>query len=151
QPVARAAGTTMLVEGLFDRFPARKKFLRAPSAEASACISTLQPLALAYPDVQFTAIVDGRESLRTPGSGSLRDAAVAVLGADAADYLIDLPATVLDDRGVVVVSVDGICAAGSYHRAGRSGVTILVNRRPVANRTLSFAVSEAYGSLVPVG
>jgi DNA mismatch repair protein MutL len=30
-------------------------------------------------------------------------------------------------------------------------VVVLVNRRPVVNRTLSFAVVEAYGSLVPVG
>jgi DNA mismatch repair protein MutL len=30
-------------------------------------------------------------------------------------------------------------------------VVVLVNRRPVVNRTLNFAVVEAYGSLVPVG
>ena len=44
-----------------------------------------------------------------------------------------------------------MCAAGSYHRAGRSGVIVLVNHRPVTNRALSYAVVEAYGSLVPVG
>jgi DNA mismatch repair protein MutL len=30
-------------------------------------------------------------------------------------------------------------------------VTVLVNRRPVSNRTLTYAVIEAYGSLIPVG
>src|SRR5205807_9462313 len=39
----------------------------------------------------------------------------------------------------------------SYHRAGRSGVIVLVNHRPVSNRALSYAVVDAYGSLVPVG
>ncbi len=152
QPRARQPGTTMLVEGLFERFPARRKFLRARSAEAAACVAIVTPLALAFPDVQFTVLVDGREALRTPGNGVLRDAAVAVLGADAANNLIDLPLTTLDgDRGEPVVAVSGVCAAGSYHRAGRSGVIVLVNHRPVVNRTLSFAVVEAYGSLVPVG
>jgi len=152
QPRARQPGTTMLVEGLFERFPARRKFLRARSAEAAACVAIVTPLALAFPDVQFTVLVDGREALRTPGNGVLRDAAVAVLGADAANNLIDLPLTTLDgDRGEPVVAVSGVCAAGSYHRPGRSGVIVLVNHRPVVNRTLSFAVVEAYGSLVPVG
>jgi DNA mismatch repair ATPase MutL len=32
-----------------------------------------------------------------------------------------------------------------------TGVTVLINHRPVNNRTLSYAVSEAYGSLVPTG
>jgi DNA mismatch repair protein MutL len=151
-PLARQSGTTMLVEDLFGRFPARRKFLRARSAEASACVQMVAPLVVAFPDVQFTVLVDGREALRSPGDGALRNAAVAVLGTDAADYLIDLSATTVDDEwGKPVVGVSGVCAAGSYHRAGRSGVVILVNHRPVANRSLSYAVLEAYGSLVPVG
>jgi DNA mismatch repair protein MutL len=152
RPLSRAAGTTMVVDGLFARFPARKKFLRSRSAEAAACVQTVSTLALAFPEVQFAVLVDGREALRTPGDGDLRSAAVAVLGSDAADQLIDVaPATVEDESGQSVVEVSGVCATGSYHRSGRSGVIVLVNRRPVVNRTLNFAVVEAYGSLVPVG
>lgn len=152
QPLARQAGTTMVVEGLFARFPARKKFLRARSAEAAACVQTIAPLALGFPEVQFAVTVDGREALQTPGDGELRSALVAVLGPDAAEHLLDVPETVLDDDGgQPIVEVRGVCASGSYNRAGRSGVTVLVNRRPVQNRTLSYAVVEAYGSLVPVG
>ena len=150
--VARQPGTTMVVEGLFARFPARRKFLRARSAEAAACLQVISPLALAYPEVQFSAFVEGREALLTPGDGNLRSALVAVLGADAADHLVDIPATALSgDHGEIVVSAGGVCADGSYSRMGRSGVTVLVNRRPVQNRTLSFAAVEAFGSLVPVG
>ena len=152
QPVARQGGTTMVVDRLFARFPARRKFLRARSAEAAACVQVVASLALGFPEVHFAVLVDGREALRTPGDGSLRSALIAVLGADAAEHLLDLPRTVLDDeRGAPVVEVDGVCATGSYNRAGRSGVTVLVNRRPVTNRTLTYAVVEAYGSLVPAG
>jgi DNA mismatch repair protein MutL len=148
----RQVGTTMVVDGLFGRFPARRKFLRGRSAEAAACVQLIAPLALGFPEVQFAALIDGREALRTPGDGDLRSAAVAVLGSDAADQLLEVPTTTIDDeRGQTVVEVDGVCATGSYNRAGRSGVTVLVNRRPVTNRTLSYAVVEAYGSLVPVG
>lgn len=151
-PVARQPGTTMLVESLFARFPARRKFLRARNAEAAACLQAVSPLALAFPEVQFTAIVDGREALLTPGDGSLRSALLAELGSDAAEHLVEIPPTALSgDRGETLVEASGVCADGSYSRAGRSGVTVLINRRPVQNRTLTFAVVEAYGSLVQVG
>src|SRR5439155_8184417 len=86
RPLSRQAGTTMLVEGLFSRFPARRKFLRGRSAEAAACVQSIAPLALAFPEVQFAILVDGREALRTPGDGALRSATVAVLGSDSADH-----------------------------------------------------------------
>jgi DNA mismatch repair protein MutL len=150
--VARQPGTTIVVENLFGRFPARRKFLRSRSAEAAACVQVLAPLALAFPDVQVTVLVDGREALRTPGDGALQNAAIAFLGPDAADHLLDITLTSLEDeRGVTVVEVSGVCATGAYNRAGRSGVTVLVNHRPVMHRALSFAIAEAYGSLVPVG
>src|SRR6266851_2953820 len=152
RPMSRQAGTTMQVDGLFARFPARRKFLRARSAEAAACVQAIAPLALAFPEVQFAMLVDGREALRTPGDGDLRSTAVAVLGSEAADHLLDItPTSVQDERGENVVEVSGVCATGSYHRAGRSGVVVLLNRRPITNRTLTYAVVEAYGSLVPVG
>jgi DNA mismatch repair protein MutL len=151
-PLSRQAGTTMVVDGLFGRFPARRKFLRGRSAEAAACVQAVAPLALGFPEVQFAVSVDGREALRTPGDGDLRGAAVAVLGSESAEHLLDVPTlSVEDERGQTVVEVGGICATGSFNRAGRSGVIVLVNRRPVSNRTLTYAVVESYGSLVPVG
>jgi DNA mismatch repair protein MutL len=152
RPQSRQPGTTMQVDGLFGRFPARKKFLRARSAEGAACVQIVAPLALGFPEVQFAVLVDGREALRTPGDGDLRNTTLAVLGSDAADHLLDVPSTRIDgELGECVVEVSGVCATGSYNRAGRSGVVVLVNRRPVTNRTLTYAVVEAYGSLVPVG
>src|SRR6266851_2100966 len=151
-PLSRQAGTTMVVDGLFARFPARRKFLRGRSAEAAACVQAVAPLALGFPEVQFAVSVDGREALRTPGDGDLRAAAVAVLGSESAEHLLDVPTmSVEDEHGQTVVEVGGICATGSFNRAGRSGVIVLVNHRPVSNRTLTYAVVESYGSLVPVG
>jgi DNA mismatch repair protein MutL len=152
RPCSRQVGTSMLVEGLFARFPARRKFLRAHGVEAAACVQAVVPLALASPAVQFSVVVDGREALRTPGDGDLVSGMVAVLGPDSAEHLLAIPETKLSGKdGTPLVSVDGMCATGSYSRAGRSAVYVLVNRRPVSNRSLTFAVVEAYGSLVPVG
>jgi len=151
RPVGRAPGTTLIVDGLFARFPARRKFLRGAASETAACVQTVGPLALAFPDVQFGVFADNREALSTPGNGDLRSAAVAVLGGDVSEHLLEVPAVTIEEGSTRVVEVDGVCATGSYHRAGRSGLIVLVNRRPVINRALTFAVSEAYGSLIPVG
>src|SRR5919204_2624154 len=61
RPVSRQPGTTMVVEGLFGRFPARRKFLRARTAEAAACVQSTAQLALGFPEVQFVVSVDGRQ------------------------------------------------------------------------------------------
>jgi len=152
QPCSRQVGTSLEVEHLFARFPARRKFLRARGAESAACIQAIVPLALAFPEVHFAVHVDGREALLTPGDATLLSAAVAVLGADAAEHLLSIGETTLNgEEDAPVVRVSGVCATGSYSRAGRSAVYVLVNRRPVINRSLSYAVVEAYGSLVPVG
>src|SRR5712691_5469198 len=42
-PLSRQAGTTMVVDGLFARFPARRKFLRGRRAEAAACAQAGAP------------------------------------------------------------------------------------------------------------
>ncbi len=152
RPVARQPGTTMVVEHLFQGFPARRKFLRARTVEASACVQAIAPLALAFPEVQFSVTVDGREALLTPGDRKLRSAVLAVLGAEVEPHLLELPETTLEgEESGQYATVSGLAAAGSYHRSGRSGLHVLVNRRPVHNRSLLYAVVESYGSLVPVG
>src|SRR5438445_9931282 len=50
QPLARQAGTTMVVDGLFARFPARRKFLRARSSVAAACVLVIASPALGITD-----------------------------------------------------------------------------------------------------
>lgn len=151
-PLARQGGTTLVAEGLFARFPARRKFLRSRGAETAACLQVIQPLTLAFPEVRFSLVVDGREALRTPGNGALRSAALAIFGVEADAHLATIPPTRLDDDAAdPFACVDGLAGTGSLHRSNRSGLFLLVNRRPVQNRSLTFAATEAYGSLVPTG
>src|SRR5262245_30995086 len=58
--IGAPAGTTIAVSGLFRRQPARLKFLRTPSAEASQVATVVSHYALAYPEVRFSLAVDGR-------------------------------------------------------------------------------------------
>src|SRR5918998_189078 len=62
-PAALPPGTRVRIEGLFDKVPARRKFLRSPRAEYAACLDAVRRLAMARPDVHFTLEHDGRRSL----------------------------------------------------------------------------------------
>ncbi|MDO9099597.1 MAG: DNA mismatch repair endonuclease MutL, partial [Caldisericota bacterium] len=89
---AAAAGTVIDVRDLFAALPARRRFLRAPRAEARAVVQVVSDYALAYPEVAFRMVTDGRTALSTPGSGDPRDAVAAVHGAEVAGALLPLHA-----------------------------------------------------------
>jgi len=62
-PAALANGTRVLVEDLFARVPARRKFLRSGRSEYAACLDVVKRLAMARPDIAFTVEHDGRRVL----------------------------------------------------------------------------------------
>ena len=77
-PAAVPPGTRIVVEDLFARVPARRKFLRSPRSEYAACLDMVRRLAMARPDIAFTLEHDGRRVLTVPG-GEERPGRVAGL------------------------------------------------------------------------
>src|SRR3954469_21094764 len=62
-PAALPPGTQIRVEALFEKVPARRKFLRSPRSEYAACLDAVKRLAMARSDVGFTLDHDGRSIL----------------------------------------------------------------------------------------
>ena len=148
-PYGGAPGTVVTVRDLFERQPARRKFLRAPSAEAAQVAALAGHYALAYPEVAFTLQSEGRRTLATAGNGDLREAAARVYGTQTASALIDLHAEAAADDGLPTVS--GLITPPAVTRSTRSYMTLFVNRRWVQSRRLTFAVEEAYESSLMTG
>lgn len=148
--VAVAPGTTVTVRDLFASVPARRKFLRQPATEGGLASRVVEAYALAYPQVSFTLVVDGRQVFVTDGGGDLLAAAAAVLGAEVGQSL--LPLEPLDEAAAVPgVTVRGWVAAPAISRSHRQGMVFFVNGRWIQSRTLGFALEEAYHSLLMVG
>lgn len=141
-PAAGAPGTQVEVNELFAGAPARLRFLRSVASEAAAAVRVAADLAVTHPEVSFTCRNDGRVVLRSAG-GSLRDAIRAVVGARAERDLLDV-----DSPGAIAIA--GAISAPHAHRASRSGMILIVNRRRVHNRALLAAIDESYRGLIPI-
>jgi len=144
-PVGCPTGTSVSVQGLFSRVPARRKFLRSPGAEGARIGELMSRLAMAFPDVRFRLVANGKEGLNSPGNGSLLDVLAAIYGTKVGQALL---AVGVEDDGY---NVTGFVSPPTLSRANRSHITFLVNRRWVQSRLLSIAVEQAYHGLLMQG
>lgn len=143
---ARAAGTTVVVRGLFRPTPARLKFLRSVQAEAARIHAVVAAYALAAPTVRFTLTLDEREALATPGDGELAGVLRALYREDA-DHLLPLAGP----AGRGGVALDGCAGAPTLSRATREHIWVFVNGRWITHRGVNAAVEAAYRTLLQVG
>ena len=141
-----AAGTSIEVSDLFGNQPARRKFLRSAQAETARIQELISRYALAFPEIRFRLVNDGKASLTTPGNGQPREALLAVYGSQVARDMLEVHA----EDSETGYAVEGFAAAPSVSRANRTYLTFFVNRRLIQNRMLSYAVEEAYSGLLQV-
>ena len=144
EPAAAPQGTRIEVAGLFQNVPARLKFLGSAGRELSRIQSMLSSLALLDPGVAFSLTADGRERLRTIGSGKLIDAVSGVYGAKVVEQMIEI-----DEDQLAPFSVDGLVSSPSLNRSNRTYITISVNGRWIQSRRLSYAIEQAYYGFMP--
>jgi len=147
---ARSNGTTITVRNLFREVPARLKFLKATSTENSHIAGVVSQYALAFPEVAFNLVMDGRNSLHTSGQGRLMDSLVDVYGAETARNMLEIQDSNWEG-GENHVMVKGLVGSPSISRASRGYLSFFVNRRRINSRLLSWAVEEAYHGLLMTG
>ena len=143
-------GTTVTVENLFRRVPARLKFLRSLATENSHIANIVSRYALAFPEVRFSLSLDGRVTLRTPGSGRLIDSIAQVYGAEVARSMLEIKAR-QDEVVAALPLVAGMVGSPKLSRSSRDYLSLFVNRRWISHRVLAWAVEEAYHGLLMVG
>jgi DNA mismatch repair protein MutL len=143
--VAMPVGSIVEVRDLFYNTPARLKFLKSQTAESQRIVSTMERMILSRPDLRFVLKVDGRIALESPGNGRLLDAAATVFGAKAARQL--RPVQAVEGQGF---RLSGMLGLPELSRNNRTWQYFFLNGRYVEHRGLSFALEEAYRSLMPV-
>ncbi|MDQ3693731.1 MAG: DNA mismatch repair endonuclease MutL [Chloroflexota bacterium] len=148
--VGAPPGTVVTVRDLFANVPARRKFLRQAATEAGYAVRAVSAYACAYPDIAIELTVDQRRVFATSGSGDLAAAAVSVIGPDVGAAVVPL-AELEPAAAIPGVAVSGWVGAPAVHRSQRHGMVFFVNGRWIQSRSLSFALEDAYHSLLMVG
>ncbi|MFC1974130.1 DNA mismatch repair endonuclease MutL [Chloroflexota bacterium] len=142
-------GTMVTVRNLFRNFPARLKFLKSTATENSRISHLVTEYSLAFPEVRFILVLDGRTSFRSPGSGNLRESMASVYGLTTAKLLLEI---ITEGKETSMYpKVIGLISPPSLTRASRNYMSFFVNRRWVQNRMLSYAVEEAYRGMLMTG
>lgn len=149
-------GTVVTVENLFYNVPARLKFLRQPATEAGRIVETVQRFAMAFPERRFSLVSDGRLVFQSTGSGRLHDVLVKVWGLDVGRQLISVGAAEEDEGfsrpGLAEAPrVTGFVGLPTLSRSNRNQILFFLNHRAIQDRSLAFAVSEAYRNRLMVG
>lgn len=138
-------GTTIIVKNLFFNTPARMKFMKKDSVEASAVTDVCNKQALSHPDVSIRLIRDGKDVLFSPGDNTLKNAVHSVYGRDIANSTASVDYT---KNGIRVF---GLTGKNNLSRPNRLMQVFFINGRFVVNKTLLAAVSEAYKNELMVG
>ncbi|HMO76713.1 MAG TPA: DNA mismatch repair endonuclease MutL [Sphingopyxis sp.] len=141
-PAALAKGTRVLVEDLFARVPARRKFLRGVRSEYAACLDVVKRLAMARPDIGFTVEHDGRRVLDVQGGQDRLARVAALTSRDLADNGIGVDL----ERGEV--RLGGVISLPTFNRGVADHQYLFVNGRPVKDRLLVGALRGAYADLL---
>ncbi|MBN1965925.1 MAG: DNA mismatch repair endonuclease MutL, partial [Anaerolineae bacterium] len=145
------AGTVITVENLFFNTPARLKFLKADSTERRHITQLVSHYAMAYPDVRFRLVQEGREQFHSTGSGDLADVLVEVFGLDAFREMLEVGPQPPPRPDLPPVEVYGFTSAPGLNRANRGHIVLFVNGRVIADQSLTYAVVQAYHTLIPTG
>jgi DNA mismatch repair protein MutL len=140
-PAALPPGTRVRVEELFEKVPARRKFLRSPRAEYAACLDAVKRLAMARSDVAFTLEHDGRRILSLqPSTAPVRVA--TLLAAELEKHGVGIDC-VRDGLGLT-----GVVSLPTFNRGVGDPQYLFVNSRPVKDRLLVGALRAAYRDLI---
>ena len=138
-------GTTVVVRDLFFNTPARAKFLKKDSTEASYIEAAVTNAAISHTGISFKLIKDSREALFTPGDGKAISAIQAVCGKELASSLLSTAGSFGN------IAIDGFVTPPTVNRGSRNMMFFFVNQRSVRSKTMASAVEQAYKSRLMAG
>ena len=143
--VGAPAGTCVEVVDLLYNVPARLKFLKAETTEASHVTDLVARVAMVHHELHLRLKHNGRVALDAPPDRDGFARVQALLGARIASRMMPVSG---QEGGIRVIAY---LAAPELAQTTARGVQLFVGKRPVRDRGLLHAIAMGYGELVPRG
>jgi DNA mismatch repair protein MutL len=138
KPFGAPEGTTVRVEGLFYKTPARLKHLKSANVELNLILDLVSKMALSHPEISFELSNDGQIRIQTNGSGSLQETIMAIYGVEVAKKCIAVEFEDYDFR------ISGYVVNPAISRATRQYINCFINGRIVKSYQIQKAIVEGY-------
>ena len=135
-------GTTVIVKNLFQKTPARLKFLKSEASETAVIKNTIKAMALSHPSVEFRILHKNKLLFYWPAMENLQKRAEAVLS---------LKNTFYTQTKYQDINVEAVLCAPNETAASRRQMWFFVQNRWVEDNTLYAAVISAYRGLLMHG
>jgi len=138
QEIGTPEGTSIEVGDLFYNLPARRKFLKTDTGEATQVSRVVTQFALGYPELGFAVTSGPRTMFNWPAVGKFDDRLYQIFG--------DRPDLVPVGKALTGFIIKGVVAALAEQGPTRGAQNVFVNRRIVKDKTIAHAIIEAYSN-----
>ena len=139
-PIGCPPGTEVVVEGLFNNVPARRKSLKSKAVELAHCREVVQSYILSRPGLSFSFRSDGEtELVHVPAEG-MKGSLAVTFGEKVASNML------FGEADGENVRAEAYLGRLEHSRASPADIKLFVKDRPIRNAKLVSAVVGAYGS-----
>ncbi|NDW04280.1 DNA mismatch repair endonuclease MutL [Jiella pacifica] len=142
RPTALSRGTVVEVRDLFQKVPARLKFLKSERAESAAITDIVRRLALAEPEIRFEISGPDRTTTVFPAARDMGERIAQVVGGDFATNSVAIDAEREDVR------LTGLAGLPTFSRGNSLQQFLFVNGRPVRDKMLVSALRGGYSDVM---
>lgn len=145
--VQNGEGTIVMSEGLFENYPARRRFLKRPSSENMLCRETFVEKALPRPDIAFRLTTDNSLRLDLPKDVTLTERFVSALELnESTENFAELKAC-----GGTEWKFKLVIGEPTVYRSDRRQIFIYINGRRVQEFSLLQAIEYGCQGFFPNG
>lgn len=131
-------GTTIVITDLFYNTPARLKFMKTDSAESGLIIDFISQMALAYKNVKFRLINNGKILFSTLGDGNRLNTILRVYNDVDARNMV--PVSFKEDG----IEIEGYISTPAFSKTTRGSQIFFVNGRVVSSKVIERGVTAGY-------
>ena len=136
-------GTIFEISNLFYNVPARLKYLKSNRVENFAIIDICEKLALGFPNISFTLIIDNKTIFKTTGKGDLLETIQMIYGNNVASNLYYI------ERDEPTFSFKGYVSKPEINYSRKSFINVFLNNRYISDYIISKAITDSYRDYLP--
>lgn len=136
-------GTKIQINNLFNKIPARKKFLRSENTEFKNIQDVFIKHALARPSIQFNLVRDEKSLYKLPKTDNLKTRIFDLFKSKIAEHLIKINLDAPD------IQITGFLGHPDIARNARSMQYLFLNSRPIQSNLITKAIEDSFHSAKP--